>query len=363
MRSIMRRRAAATTTEASELEEPLLGAHGHANANASAGRAPGSDNRPERAVVPHSINAYDWANLLRSLVAGAAQGLRTLQATLRNCLCWWPIGPKPSYTVSQLAGLAHLRQRMSVPYNPECQQHQAALKKLWGVAFPGEQFISFKTERWKDMGWQGTDPATDFRGAGFLALECHLYMASRHPLLFQNLRYKRSGSRSEWEYPFAAGGVNLCFAILELLDIRDASRMPRTLAGQAFIRLLGQRRPQSSEDRRRCLAQEASGAVSDTASLQQQASSRAPQLDSQTWQSDQHRGDRQQGPLTDQFEEAFEEVYCAAYAALDRHWLVAKATYMDFPSVMRDTKGDVQAALAAAAGSLDLATALLSGKH
>ncbi len=30
----------------------------------------------------------------------------------------------------------------------------------------------------------------------------------------------------------------------------------------------------------------------------------------------------------------FEELYCAAFAALDRHWLDAKATYMEFPAVM-----------------------------
>lgn len=31
----------------------------------------------------------------------------------------------------------------------------------------------------------------------------------------------------------------------------------------------------------------------------------------------------------------FEELYCAAYAALDRHWLVASATYMEFPAVIK----------------------------
>lgn len=39
-------------------------------------------------------------------------------------------------------------------------------------------------------------------------------MACHHPEQFENLRYKRSGTRSEWEYPFAAGGVNLCFSLL-----------------------------------------------------------------------------------------------------------------------------------------------------
>lgn len=61
---------------------------------------------------------------------------------------------------------------------------------------------------------QGTDPATDFRGAGFLSLECHLYMIDHHPALFDALRHKRNGSRSAWEYPFAAAGVNLTFTLL-----------------------------------------------------------------------------------------------------------------------------------------------------
>lgn len=31
----------------------------------------------------------------------------------------------------------------------------------------------------------------------------------------------------------------------------------------------------------------------------------------------------------------FEEIYCAAFAALDRQWLAQKATYMEFPAVMK----------------------------
>jgi hypothetical protein len=63
-------------------------------------------------------------------------------------------------------------------------------------------------------GWlQGEDPGTDFRGAGFLALQCHLYMAVQEPDLFAALRWKRAGQRSEWEYPFAVAGVNVAFML------------------------------------------------------------------------------------------------------------------------------------------------------
>jgi ELMO/CED-12 family len=63
-------------------------------------------------------------------------------------------------------------------------------------------------------GAQGTDPGTDFRGAGLLALECLLFLAQRQPALFDKLRHKREGARSQWEYPFAVAGVNLTFMLL-----------------------------------------------------------------------------------------------------------------------------------------------------
>ena len=70
---------------------------------------------------------------------------------------------------------------------------QALLKELWEAAFPDEQF-AVPSRRWKDMGWQGTDPATDFRGGGLMALQNLLYMAHRKPQLFDALLHKKQVS-------------------------------------------------------------------------------------------------------------------------------------------------------------------------
>lgn len=40
---------------------------------------------------------------------------------------------------------------------------QDALKQLWRLAYPGRDLPALKSELWKEMGWQGTDPSTDFR--------------------------------------------------------------------------------------------------------------------------------------------------------------------------------------------------------
>ncbi|KAF7051100.1 hypothetical protein CFC21_059379 [Triticum aestivum] len=37
------------------------------------------------------------------------------------------------------------------------------LKALWFAFFPGTGLWGITSEPWKEMGWQGTDPSTDFR--------------------------------------------------------------------------------------------------------------------------------------------------------------------------------------------------------
>jgi hypothetical protein len=40
---------------------------------------------------------------------------------------------------------------------------QDALKELWKLAYPDRQIPPLKSDLWKEMGWQNSDPSTDFR--------------------------------------------------------------------------------------------------------------------------------------------------------------------------------------------------------
>jgi hypothetical protein len=40
---------------------------------------------------------------------------------------------------------------------------QEALKALWYATYPDQELEGLISEQWKDMGWQGRDPSTDFR--------------------------------------------------------------------------------------------------------------------------------------------------------------------------------------------------------
>lgn len=57
-------------------------------------------------------------------------------------------------------------------------------------------------------------------GGGVAGGQHLLYLGERHPRTFQRLLNKEEGTRSEWEYPFAVGGVNISFMLTEMLQLR-----------------------------------------------------------------------------------------------------------------------------------------------
>lgn len=98
------------------------------------------------------------------------------------------------------------------------------------------------------MGWQGKDPATDFRGGGLISLQNLLFLATRYPSLFSALLHKSHGDRAQdipldeggrgGEYPFAAAGVNFTHMLIELLGLRSEESVLTLPTGQGFCTLM-----------------------------------------------------------------------------------------------------------------------------
>lgn len=195
---------------------------------------------------------------------------------------------RPIYELNdeQKKRLHALAMRSLVKYDGSKIEHTDALRALWSLAFGrDEEFPSDgKSERWKEMGWQGTSPETDFRGAGFMALENLVWFGENRPDTFRAIKDKAHGRRSEFEYPFAVAGVNLTFSLVELCEIQKEA--PTTAAGMFFAQLL------------------------------------------------------------EKEEDAFEILYAFLFEALDREWLAFPgATYMDFPKIFSSTKEKFMSAL------------------
>nr|CAD1844930.1 unnamed protein product [Ananas comosus var. bracteatus] len=171
------------------------------------------------------------------------------------------------------------------PHQEECLQR---LQRRIEVAYDsplvcflsGVELLGLISEQWKEMGWQGKDPSTDFRGGGFISLENLLFFARNYPKSFQDLLRKQDGDRALWEYPFAVAGVNITFMLIQMLDLQAGK--PRTLLGAIFLKLLSDN------------------------------------------------------------ERVFDILYCITFKLMDQQWLTMHASYMDFNTVMKATRRQLE---------------------
>ncbi|KAI3832993.1 hypothetical protein MKW98_025877 [Papaver atlanticum] len=83
--------------------------------------------------------------------------------------------------------LQRLQERLQVPFDETRLDHQEALRALWRASFPDIELKGLISEQWKDMGWQGPNPSTDFRGCGFISLENLLFFARTYPVTLQTM--------------------------------------------------------------------------------------------------------------------------------------------------------------------------------
>jgi len=61
-------------------------------------------------------------------------------------------------------------------YDEENTSHEEMLYRLWTLLKEGDDLKERYTKRWTEIGFQGKNPATDFRGMGILSLKNMLYL-------------------------------------------------------------------------------------------------------------------------------------------------------------------------------------------
>jgi hypothetical protein len=208
-----------------------------------------------------------------------------------------------------------LQARVGVAFDAEDAAHAAALRDLWRLACPGQDWPGARSEAWKALGWQSADPTSDLRAAGVLALDVLVHFGRARPQLFAALVGKDTrgrGRRSEWEYPFAAASVNVLWSLAQMLGL-DVQQSQQS----------SQQQSQSKRGR--------GGAL-------------GVGLDPRARRGFMH--------LLASDDSAFEELCCAALEALDDEWLARGATYMEFNAVWGDVRRRIARALAARPASV-----------
>jgi len=235
-------------------------------------------------AVRRISQGLDRGNPCQSTSAEAVAGSAAWLGRGLSCVCAQrrENDARPSFdlTPAQEDCLQRLQNRIDVAYNSSDPEHQEALKALWNASFPEEKLNGLISEQWKEMGWQGKDPSTDFRGGGLISLENLLYFARNFQKSFQDLLRKQVGDRAMWEYPFAVAGVNITFMLIQMLDLEAVK--PRNMVGATFLKFLSEN------------------------------------------------------------ESAFDLLYCITFKLMDHQWLSMHASYMDFNTVMKATRRQLE---------------------
>ncbi|KAK0078287.1 hypothetical protein PV325_002728 [Microctonus aethiopoides] len=100
-------------------------------------------------------------------------------------------------------------------YNSDDPNHELLLLKLWNLLKSDEPLESRVTKQWQDIGFQGDDPKTDFRGMGILGLENLVYFAEEYPRAAAHALLHSTHPR--YGYAFAIVGINITSMALRLL--------------------------------------------------------------------------------------------------------------------------------------------------
>eukprot|EP01080_Neovahlkampfia_damariscottae_P005347 gene5347-9156_t len=103
---------------------------------------------------------------------------------------------------------------MKDTFDPSNEKHVALLKQLWSNINPHTKLKDLISEQWSDIGFQGKNPATDFRGMGLLGLDTLVFISKYH------LKFVKDSIKQR-EYPFAVTGINILNLIIKLIKHED----------------------------------------------------------------------------------------------------------------------------------------------
>eukprot|EP01063_Lacrimia_lanifica_P022744 TRINITY_DN30271_c0_g1_i1.p1 TRINITY_DN30271_c0_g1~~TRINITY_DN30271_c0_g1_i1.p1 ORF type:complete len:322 (+),score=94.00 TRINITY_DN30271_c0_g1_i1:108-1073(+) len=139
------------------------------------------------------------------------------------------VGDVPDEVVGRLRGFVA---RATTKFDISVPDHKTALRDYWDIC-QGELWRAgagdadgdaawdsagaHVSKQWGLFGFQGTDPATDFRGGGVASLHNLLWFANSEPEAFTRLMGKTMSVQHA--LPFSIAGINLTMMLLHILQL------------------------------------------------------------------------------------------------------------------------------------------------
>mmetsp|Transcript_32974 Transcript_32974/g.57934 ORF Transcript_32974/g.57934 Transcript_32974/m.57934 type:complete len:241 (+) Transcript_32974:1916-2638(+) len=134
-------------------------------------------------------------------------------------------------TDAELSAINDLRQSSREKFNEADEEHVQLLRELWGLLFTGvDAEPDLKSPKWKEVGFQGTYPGTDFRGAGVHGLKQLIYLATIYPAELREVLVAA-------DYPFAISALNVTHYLMGSFQLNSAktAQLPNQTPAPARI--------------------------------------------------------------------------------------------------------------------------------
>uniref|UniRef100_A0A3B4ZFD1 ELMO domain containing 1 n=1 Tax=Stegastes partitus TaxID=144197 RepID=A0A3B4ZFD1_9TELE len=103
------------------------------------------------------------------------------------------------------------------PYDCDNSEHEEMLIKLWKELRPDTPLTGRISKQWCEIGFQGSDPKTDFRGMGLLGLHNLLYFAEHDKATALQMLHDSLQPKHKYVYSFAIVGINITDLAYSLL--------------------------------------------------------------------------------------------------------------------------------------------------
>jgi len=125
------------------------------------------------------------------------------------------MGTCVDYIWSYMQLVEEIKINAATHYDCNNDVHEKSLLLLWNELMPNRHLECRVTKQWQDIGFQGDDPKTDFRGMGVLGLDNLVYFVSKYTHVarraLSNSMHPLNG------YTFAIVGINLTSIALGLV--------------------------------------------------------------------------------------------------------------------------------------------------
>lgn len=111
-----------------------------------------------------------------------------------------------------------IEERVRTKYDTSNPSHEEKLMRLWTLMKPTTALDQRMSKQWVDIGFQGSDPATDFRGMGIQGLEDLLYFVEKYPDHARSV-LQHASHPIHW-YPYAIVGINITKFAYQVLEAK-----------------------------------------------------------------------------------------------------------------------------------------------